>query len=154
MKRIYISGVALVASVVLVGLGGTASAGQGERDRCSIATLKGGFGYTVSGALTGGTTSGPFAAVGQLTFDGAGNFENVRTISQNGRISGRIQGVGTYTVEHDCSGTLTFTDGGVVTLSTDLVIDADGDEFRMIATTPGTVLTVEGRRQFSFPGKR
>ena len=116
--------------------------------------MKGSFGYSVTGALTGGPTPGPFAAVGRLTFDGAGNFQNVRTISRNGSITSRAQGIGTYTVEPDCTGNLTFTDGGVVTLSTDLVIDADGDEIRMIATSAGTVLTVAGRRQFRSSDKQ
>ena len=38
--------------------------------------------------------------------------------------------------------------GGVVTLGTDLVVDDKGDELRMIATSPGTVLTIVGRKQF------
>jgi hypothetical protein len=144
----------LLAAAALFALGDDASARQDERARCTVATLKGNFGYTVTGSLAGGPTPGPFAAVGRLTFDGSGNFQNIRTISRNGAITSRAQGIGTYSVEPDCTGTLTFTDGGVVTLSTDIVIDADGDEFRMIATSPGTVLTVTGRRQFSSPGKR
>jgi hypothetical protein len=148
MTRIRSLAAALAASVTLFGLAGTAWATGNDRARCTVATLKGSYGYTVTGALAGGPTPGPFAAVGRFTFDGAGNFQNVRTISRNGAISLRVQGIGTYTVEPDCTGLVTFTDGGVVTLGTDLVIDGDGDEIRMIATSPGTVLTVAGRRQF------
>ena len=154
MNRFHFPRALLVASAVLLGLGDAASARQDERARCTVATLKGSFGYTVTGTLAAGPTPGPFAAVGLLTFDGAGNFQNIRTISRNGSITSRAQGIGTYSVEPDCTGTLTFTDGGIVTLSTDLVVDADGDEFRMIATSPGTILTVAGRRQFSSPGNR
>jgi hypothetical protein len=151
MKR---SVATLLAAAALFAFGADAFARQDEQSRCTVATLKGSFGYTVTGSLAGGPTPGPFAAVGRLTFDGAGNFQNIRTISRNGAITLNAQGIGTYSVEPDCTGTLTFTDGGVVTLSTAIVIDADGDEFRMIATSSGTVLTVAGRRQFSSPGKR
>ena len=154
MKHFRLPVAILVASATLFALAESTSAHQDEPRRCTVATLKGGFGYTVNGALTGGPAPGPFVAVGRLLFDGSGNFENVRTISRNGVIARNARGIGTYTVEPDCSGTLTFTDGGVVTLSTDLVIDSNGDEFRMIATSPGTVLAVTGRKQFTSSGKR
>ncbi len=144
----------LAVSCLLLAAVSDTSAGKDDRSRCNVSTLKGSFGYTVTGSLAGGPTPGPFAAVGRLTFDGAGNFQNVRTISRNGTIAAQVQGVGTYSLGPECVGTLTFTDGGVVTLSTDIVVDADGDEFRMIATSPGTVLTVAGRRQFSNAGDR
>ena len=120
---------------------------------CSVATLEGGFGYTVTGALVSGTFAGPFAAAGKLTFDGMGNFENIRTISRNGNILPNEEGSGTYTVNPDCTGTFTFTEGGVVTLGTDIVIDDNGNEIRMVATSPGTVLTIVGRKQFPQSGR-
>ncbi len=123
-----------------------ALARQDAQAGCTVATLKGSYGYTVTGSLAGGPTPGPFAAVGRLTFDGAGNFQNSRTISRNGLITPRVQGTGTYSIEPDCAGTMLFSDGGVVTLSNDIVVDADGDAFRLIATSPGTVLTADGRR--------
>ena len=147
MKLAHLSAVALLASASLLGMAGNASARQNDPS-CTVATLKGSFGYTVTGVLTAGPTPGPFAAVGRLTFDGAGNFQNIRTISRNGVITPNATGIGTYSLASDCTGTLTFSDGGVVTLSTYIVVDGDGDEFRMIATSPGTVLTVAGRRQF------
>ena len=138
----------LLSGMFVLGIAATAQADNDRRDECSDATLKGSFGYTVTGALVTGPFAGPFAAVGRLTFDGRGNFENVRTISRNGGILLNVQGVGTYTVRPDCMGSFTFSDGGVVTLSTDIVIDDNGNELRMIATSPGTVLTVIGRKQF------
>jgi hypothetical protein len=121
----------------------------GPPERCSAATLKGGYGYTVTGALTAGPNAGPFAAVGRFSFDGLSTFQNVRTISRNGTILPQVAGAGTYVVNSDCTGSITFTDGGVVTLATDLVIDDDGDGIRMIATSPGTALVVSGRKQIS-----
>ena len=80
--------------------------------------------------------------------DGKDNFENIRTISRNGNILQDVEGVGTYSVDPDCTGSFTFTNGGIVTLSTDIVIDDNGNELCMIATSPGTVLSVIGRKQF------
>jgi hypothetical protein len=139
------------ASLAVLAVVTTAHADTDKQEECSVATLKGSFGYTVTGALVTESGAEPFAAVGRLTFDGAGNFENIRTISRNGNILLDVEGVGTYTVDPDCTGSFTFTDGGVVTLSTDIVIDDHGNELRMIATSPGTVLTVIGRKQ--FPGR-
>lgn len=154
MKRPHALAAILTAAAVLSAVGTDASARPDERARCSVATLKASFGYTVTGSLAGGPSAGPFAAVGRITFDGSGNFANIRTISRNGAITSRAQGIGTYSVEPDCTGALVFTDGGVVTLGTDLVITGDGDEIRMIATSPGTVLTIEGRRQSNSPRGR
>jgi len=130
-----------------------AQADKNKHKQCSVATLNGSFGYTVTGALISGSFAGPFAATGKLTFDGAGNFKNSRTISRNGNILPSVEGSGTYAVYPDCMGTLTFTDGGVVTLGTDIVIDDNGNEIRMVATSPGTVLTIVGRKQFTQSGK-
>lgn len=140
---------ALLAGAIVLSSVSNARADDDRQRGCSVATLRGSFGYTVTGEIVGGPSAGPFGAVGILTFDGKGNFENVRTISRNGAISRQVQGIGTYIVNADCSGSLVFVDGGVVTLGTDLVIDDDGKELRMIATSQGTVLTVTGRRQFS-----
>lgn len=133
---------------------GAVHASDARPERCSAATLKGVYAYTVTGALTAGPAAGPFAAVGRFTFDGLGTFQNVRTISRNGTILPQVAGTGTYTVNADCTGVVTFTDGGVVTLGTELVIDDDGQGVRMIATSPGTVLTVAARRQFTSKGGR
>jgi hypothetical protein len=155
MKRTIVPKIVatVFASIFVLGIVTTAQADSDNHEECSVATLKGSFGYTVTGALVTGPFAGPFAAVGKLTFDGTGNFENIRTISRNGDISLDVEGVGTYTINPDCTGSFTFTDGGVVTLGTDIVIDDNGNELRMIATSPGTVLTVIGRKQFPRRGR-
>lgn len=145
--------VTVFASVWVLGVISTAYADTDKREGCSVTTLKGSYGYTVTGALVAGPSAGPFAAVGRLVFDGRGTFENNRTISRNGEILRNFEGAGTYTINSDCTGSFTFTDGGVATLSLDIVIDDNGDELRMIGTSPGTVLTVIGYKQFSRRGR-
>jgi hypothetical protein len=111
---------------------------------CSTATLDGAFGYTVKGFAPGGT---PFAAVGRIVFDGKGNVETTRTLSNGGVIVRGDTGSGTYTLNEDCMGTFSITASGVGQLVVDLVVDEEGTEIRGIVVNPGFVLTLEGRKQ-------
>ena len=94
--------------VLVLGLAGAAAA-QGRG--CSNDTLKGAWGYTETGlvilpaALGGGTVTA--AAVGRYEFDRAGNFEGAQNSSANG-VVGPDTKQGTYTINRDCTGTLTL----------------------------------------------
>jgi hypothetical protein len=142
----------LLAVSLLFGTAPLAEAGKERSQECSVASLSGSFGYTVTGTLNGGSFPGHFAAVGRLSFDGKGNFQNIRTLNRNGNITHWVEGDGTYTLNPDCTGNFEFTEGGVVTQTTDIVVDDDGNEVRMVTTSPGTVLTVQGRKQFPKQG--
>ena len=81
---------------------------------CSASSLGGSYALIGNGnrvaTLTGGTTSGtqtqaPFFTFGLVQFDGNGNM-----ISQSGTSSlGYLQFAGTYTVNADCTGTMTLS---------------------------------------------
>lgn len=146
MHRIIAPNMLLTVFASLFVLGSAASV---RAEQCSVATLNGSFGYTGTGTLVSESGAVPFASVGQITFDGQGNFTTIRTISQNGTVSQGVQGGGTYTVNPDCTGTLTFIEGITPSQGTDIVIDDNGNEVRAIATNPGTVVTTIGRKQFS-----
>lgn len=49
------------ASVWVLGVISSAQADTDKSERCSVATLKGSYGYTVTGALVAGPSAGPFA---------------------------------------------------------------------------------------------
>jgi hypothetical protein len=120
---------------------------------CSNRSLKGSYGYTVTGSILtnqGPLAAGPFAAVGRITFDGAGGVQTVRWLSDNGAIVPNDPGSGTYSMNADCTGSFNITvgpPGNVVTLTLFIVLD-DTYELRGIVTTSGIVLTFNGRRQF------
>lgn len=117
------------------------------QDRCSNATLQGGFGVATSGTISNPSPS-PFAQVARQTFDGKGNTEGTATTNINGT-SFPVTIKGTYTVNADCSGSVTLDISPVgITVHADLVIVSDGAEFRALVTDPGTVVTVVGKRQF------
>ncbi len=72
---------------------------------CSVATLTGNYGVRWQGfdILKGTAHEVPWAGVGVLTFDGAGNVSISFTQSLNGTISTGLTGVGTYTMNSDCT---------------------------------------------------
>jgi hypothetical protein len=125
---------------------------------CSAKSLKGSFGYTVTGSIVTDIPAlpaspvlikGPFAAVGRITFDGQGGVTTVRSLSDNGVIFQHDAGSGTYSMNKDCTGSFTITVGppsSLVTLSLDIVLD-DTNQLRGVVTTTGAALIFEGRKQ-------
>jgi hypothetical protein len=96
-------------------------------------TLRGTYMVIGGGIIVG---VGPASAVGTIILDGKGNSVNAFTVSVNGMIS---QGLvtGPYTVNSDCRGILTQSDG----THYDQVMAPDGSRFNWIETDTGTVLS-------------
>jgi len=122
---------------------------------CSNAILRGTFAYTSTGSIaTPPEIAGPFVEVGTQTFDGSGGTTGSAMSSQNGNIS-PLTVAGTYTVNPDCTGTMTLqvTFPGIPAFPVDVyfVVDDAGNEFQAIETDAGLVITRIGRRL--FPGR-
>ena len=94
-----------LAVVFALGLIASMAAPAHAWDRqCSLAGAAGNWSFTDSGSVIG---VGPRTAVGVFTLDGAGNATNgIATSSLNGLIYDETFS-GTYTVNSDCTGTLT-----------------------------------------------
>ena len=142
--------VLLFATAFVLGIVPRAQAN--EHKECSNATLHGSFGYTATGTLLLAAApppfTGPFAEVGRQTFDGSGNTTATATINANGNIV-NVTIQGTYTVNPDCTGSMTRNVAPLgVTANDDLVIDDGGLELRTIATDPGAIETYVYRKQF------
>jgi hypothetical protein len=139
--------------LLLSGLAVLFIASSASAQTCSNRSLKGTYGYTVTGSILtnqGPLVAGQFAAVGRITFDGAGGVQTVRWLSDNGAIIPNDPGSGTYSMNTDCTGSFNITvgpPGNVITLTLFIVLD-DTYELRGIVTTSGIVLTFNGRRQF------
>jgi hypothetical protein len=119
---------------------------------CSNAILRGTFAYTSTGSIaTPPAIAGPFVEVGTQSFDGNGGTTATAMSSQNGNIS-PLTVTGTYTVNPDCTGTMTLqvTFPGIPAFPVDVyfVVDDGGDEFQAIETDAGLVITRIGRRLF------
>jgi len=155
MKRVLVAGA--LGTVVLT-FGGTVPSSHSDvsrlllpmpsaqaKETCSDKTLKGKWSVAYDGSLLGvimGTafTPGAVSVVALLDSDGAGSFTGTGTANVNGA-TGAQSGIGTYTVNPDCTGTGTFNYG---TWSMDVffVISREGDtkEVRFINTSQPAVL--------------
>ena len=115
---------------------------------CSVANLNGNYGFTVSGfssiAPGGRPTQFPFAAVGLATFDGEGNLSGTFTYSFNGSSSTDNPYTGTYTVNPNCTGLLTSTDGGD---NFAFVIVSGGADVLATDVSAGTTTSLEFKKQ-------
>jgi hypothetical protein len=112
---------------------------------CTIGTVSGSYAYTASGFVTqpipqAQIPAGPFAVNSLLTLSG-GNFSFKGTQSFNGVIVPAV-GTGTYTVNDDCTGSATDTNGTPY----QFVIADGGNEVRILLGVPNTVVTGVAKR--------
>jgi len=117
---------------------------------CTLADVAGRYGYTSSGTIVSPPV-GPFTAIGQIAFSESGTLSGSQTTSIAGNLFSEIV-QGTFTVNPDCTGSATvhvFRGTVVVrTSSLSLVWDIRQNEARGLFLTPGTNISIEGRRMF------
>ena len=147
----------LAAAIALLTLSHVARAQEGER--CSNVTLRGSFGFRMTGNIGLPSSLVPFADVGKQTFDGNGNTEVASIVSVNGVLFSSTL-TGTYAVNQDCTGSFTLSgssvplsgSGGVVNsppTQHHFVIVGGGMEFYLIPENPGSVRIGVGKKQFA-----
>ena len=119
--------------------------------QCSNATLTGSYGFKQQGfglrnskpAKLGNMI--PFATVGVVTFDGAGNASFTLTQVFNSEGGEFFEAIpGTYTVNSDCTGTIAIEDFG---LHFYMVTVGGGAELFAIQTETGTTNIVDAKKQ-------
>ena len=102
-----------VRMICLVTLSLTVAGAASAKDHgvCSNASLEGAWGYTETGTVVAPSPDGPVpilaVAVGRYDFDFAGNFSGTQYSSAGGTVVSDAK-VGTYTLNPDCTGTLTL----------------------------------------------
>jgi hypothetical protein len=128
----------LLALVVLAAVLAPQAVWAGD-NKCALgnATLRGTYMSHGSGTIVG---VGPVVAVGLIMYDGKGNLVNPFTLSVNGTISSNTA-IGTYTVNSDCTGTVTQTGGNF-----NFVVAADGSQVFWIEIDPSTVISGSAQR--------
>ena len=106
-----------------------------ERRACTVRTLRGSYVFSASGFNIVGGVQQPKAIVEVIVFHGDGTLDvPAATVSLNGAIIRSPQSVGTYTVEDNCSGTITLNGP-----TYDIFLSKDGDDISMIQTNANTV---------------
>jgi hypothetical protein len=115
-----------------------AAASNDDVVTCSSKTLRGVYQFSASGFNVVNGVALPKAIIETLVFDGTGNvLTPAISLSFNGNIIQPPQGSpGVYTVDADCTGTLTFGDG----IMFDLQIKPYGKAVNMLQTNPGSVM--------------
>jgi hypothetical protein len=91
---------------------------------------------------TGTIVGGPITTIGEVTFDGKGNQQVHSTASVNGIIYQDVMLTGTYTINPDCTGTTTLSDGSHY----NSVTSPDGKKFFYMQTDAGTGSSGIGER--------
>jgi hypothetical protein len=111
--------------------------------RCTLNSLKGCYGYSYTGTVQG---FGSIAAVGPINFDGDGNTSATYSVNLGGT---NFQGsfTGTYTVNEDCTGTITINLPLLGKSSNGrFVIVEEGKEAPFMGTDPGVTVTGIARK--------
>jgi hypothetical protein len=120
---------------------------QSERS-CDLRTLFGSYGIATTGSITSLGPVGLVADVGTISFDGIGNVSQTTTVSLNGTIIPSRASTGTYTVNSDCTGSITLPLPPPAGISqSNVVIVDNGKELRLINTGAGRVLVGNARKQ-------
>ena len=141
---------ASTAAVAVAGLAMpmVAAASNSDVVTCSDKTLRGVYQFAASGFNVVNGVALPKAIIETLVFDGAGNVVTPAiSLSFNGNIVQPPQGnPGIYTVDADCTGTLTFGDG----IMFDLQIKPYGKAVNMLQTNPGSVMQGTAEKTLSL----
>ena len=145
MKR---SVAAVALSITLLVSIGSLKASAEDDQSCSKASLKGSYGFQISGSIPNVLAIGGIARV---VFDGQGNF--TQTDDEQIIVSGQAPllildrpGAGTYTINPDCTGTETLITGGQEHHSR-LVLANHGKKIFDMSSDKGVVLTAVGEKQ-------
>jgi len=120
---------------------------QARARECTDSTIRGTYAFTIHGQIL--TPGGPLLVDGiaKTTFDGDGELTQVDTVAVNGHIEGVWHpSTGTYTVNSDCTGTMTLISTGQPTLHLAIIVSQSGNHIHAVVTDPGFATTSDAER--------
>ncbi|MGA8142585.1 MAG: hypothetical protein WB987_01715 [Candidatus Acidiferrales bacterium] len=159
MKKSFCKGT-LAAAILVFVVCGPSRAQVGDRNGCSLATLRGDYAFTLHGESIGILVPGvngappalkPFAnplladGVAITRFDGNGGLSQIDVVMRNGTSAAtpatpvtdngfRTQETGTYKVESDCTGTFAIRFPDTSEIDVAFVLAKNGLEIRTVVT--------------------
>jgi len=108
-----------------------------QATNCSTESISGPYGYAITGWTFDSSGNGwGYAESGKVVADGRGGLSSVATASQQGTIASGTAS-GTYSVNDDCTGTVTFSNGAHL----NFVVVGAGWEVDFIQTDNNTVIS-------------
>jgi len=132
---------------VLLLLALAASSAVTAHANCNDSTIKGSYAFTVHGQIF--TPNGPLLVDGiaKTTFDGNGNLTQVDAVAVNGQIPLVWRpGTGTYTLNSNCTGTMTLVNQDQPPLHLAIVVSHSGDIIHTVVADPGLAVTSDAER--------
>jgi len=125
----------------------TSSAVTAHPNECTNQTIKGTYAFTIHGQIL--TPNGALVVDGiaKTTFESNGNLAQVDAVAVNGSIpEGWRLGWGTFTLNSDCTGTMTINTADQPPLHLMIVVSHGGDVIRTVVTDPGFAVTSDAER--------
>jgi hypothetical protein len=115
---------------------------------CSNSTITGTYAFTIHGTvfLPDGSTL-LIDGLAKTTFDGKGNITQLDAIAANGNVApGWASNTGTYSVNPDCTGTATITNGSQPPVHLQIIVAQSGNTIHDMVIDPGFATTGEADR--------
>jgi hypothetical protein len=125
----------------------TSSQVQARARECTDSTIRGTYAFTIHGQIL--TPGGPLLVDGiaKTTFDGDGELTQVSAVSINGSIPlVWSPSTGAYTVNADCTGSMTLISTGQPTLHLAILVSQSGNHIHTVVTDPGFATTSDAER--------
>jgi hypothetical protein len=138
MKR-YVAALLVVLGLIgVVGVlaieAGYAQNETAARAKCSEATLDGTYLFAEDGFIVTGNDQVPISEAGYQVYDGNGKVRGVSSGNFGGEAFRKEPFTGTYTVEPDCTATVTYNGGDPFVY--DLFVAPDGSKFTLVQVEP------------------
>jgi hypothetical protein len=135
-------------SLVLFALAlAASSAATAHASNCTTLTIRGTYAFTIHGQIL--TPNGPLLVDGiaRTVFDGNGNLTQVDAVAVNGNIALVWRpGTGTYTLNSDCTGTMTLVNQGQPPLHLAVLVSHSGGLIHSVVTDPGFAVAADADR--------
>jgi hypothetical protein len=115
---------------------------------CTNSTIQGTYAFTIHGQIVNPDGSTLLVdGLAKTTFDGKGNLTQLDAVAINGNMApGWASNTGTYSVNSDCTGTFTVTNGSQAPVHLQMIIAQSGNTIHDVVTDPGIATTAEAER--------
>jgi hypothetical protein len=120
-----------------------------QASACSNLTIKGTYAFTIHGTvlLPGGAPPLLVDGLAKPTFDGNGNITQLDAVAVNGNVApGWRLSTGAYSVNPDCTGTFTVSNGDRPPINGQFIVAQSGNTIHEMVIDPGFATTAEGER--------